>query len=260
LTATVSGSSKTIAPTGTIVFDGNNEGILTATVLYTTVTNASTGFLDLQGSLTLTPTANDTYSAQYNGDSNYPPQSFSNSVVITINGADFSISAVRPSITVTQGSQYPEIFDIGFESSTAPVGFAANACTGLPKEASCSFSPNPITTPGFYGVTIFTLGPHPIPGAKGGVIQSRSLWSAALLPFATLVLIAIPRRRLRRALRVSLLAGLFALFAGCGGGGGGSNPPPPPLDPGTPRGTYTITITATSGSFTHSTSFQLIVQ
>jgi hypothetical protein len=57
-----------------------------------------------------------------------------------------------------------------------------------------------------------------------------------------------------------LLAGLFALFAGCGGGGGGSTPPPPPLDPGTPRGTYTITITATSGSFTHSTSFQLIVQ
>jgi hypothetical protein len=259
LTATVSGASKTIAPTGTIMFDGNNEGILTATVLYTTVTNASTGFLDLQGSLTLAPTANDTYSAQYNGDSNYPAQSFSNSVVIIINGADFSISAGQPSVTVTQGSQTNAPLTVGFESSTAPVGFAANACTGLPNEATCSFLPNPITTPGYYGVTIRTFGPHPIPGARGGVIQSSSLWPAAVLPFATLVLIGIPRRRARRALRILLLSGLLALFAGCGGGGG-STPPPPPLDPGTPRGTYTIAVTATSGSFSHSASFQLIVQ
>jgi len=42
---------------------------------------------------------------------------------------------------------------------------------------------------------------------------------------------------------------------GGGGGGGGGN-----TDPGTPKGTYNITVTATSGSYTHTTNFTMVVQ
>ena len=41
---------------------------------------------------------------------------------------------------------------------------------------------------------------------------------------------------------------------GGGGGGGGAG------DPGTPRGSYTVTVTATSGALTHTASFKLNVQ
>lgn len=258
LTATVAGASKTIGPTGTVTFS-SSQATLSGTVAYKTVPDPNTGFLDLQASLTITPTGNDTYSARYNGDSNYPP-AFSNSVGVSIAGSDFSISAEQPSVTVTRGSSNSNTLDLRLESSTAPVAFQGNACAGLPSEATCTFSlPNPMPVSGSVSVTISAAAPHLLPGTKNGTTQSRSFWPGAMLPFAALVLFGIPRHRIRGALRLFVISGLLALFASCGGGGG-QQQQQQQVDPGTPTGTYTITVTATSGSFTHSTSFNLIVQ
>jgi hypothetical protein len=72
-----------------------------------------------------------------------------------------------------------------------------------------------------------------------------------------------PAGRLRFA-RVALSAGLVlmpivavTLLVGCGGGSGSTTPPP---NTGTPAGTYTVVVKATSGSQTATTNLTLIVQ
>jgi ABC-type glycerol-3-phosphate transport system substrate-binding protein len=53
-----------------------------------------------------------------------------------------------------------------------------------------------------------------------------------------------------------VVLGLLLLIPACGGGGGsGGN-----HDPGTPMGTSTVSVTATSGTLSHNTTFQLVVQ
>ena len=58
---------------------------------------------------------------------------------------------------------------------------------------------------------------------------------------------------------VPLAATLLAvlLWAACGGGGGGGSPPP--QDRGTPAGTYTLTLTATAGGVSKTSSLTLKV-
>jgi hypothetical protein len=58
-----------------------------------------------------------------------------------------------------------------------------------------------------------------------------------------------------RFLGLIIILGLSTLWlASCGGGSGGTK------DPGTPTGSYTITVSAISGSTTVPASFQLVVQ
>jgi len=56
-----------------------------------------------------------------------------------------------------------------------------------------------------------------------------------------------------------LLFGLIVVAPGCGGSSSSANHIPPP-NPGTPAGTYTVTVNAVSGPTTNSTGFTLVVQ
>jgi hypothetical protein len=86
-------------------------------------------------------------------------------------------------------------------------------------------------------------------GASGGVL------------FAGLVMVSVPRRRRFSTFLGFVMAGFFAIGLGCGGGSGSSTPPP--LTGGTPKGTYTIVVTATNssnGSDSHTTNVTVNVQ
>jgi hypothetical protein len=63
----------------------------------------------------------------------------------------------------------------------------------------------------------------------------------------------------RRVLYLPLMVLVF-LMTGCGGGNSSSTPPSSTASKGTPAGTYTASITATSGSLSHQVTLTVIVQ
>jgi hypothetical protein len=69
----------------------------------------------------------------------------------------------------------------------------------------------------------------------------------------------VAKQRWRRNSLLALMLLFIAIAVpACGGGGGGSSQQH--QDPGTPAGTYTITVTAAGGSITQQGAFTLIVQ
>lgn len=179
----------------------------------------------------------------------------------------FGFSAASPSVSVTAGGTGQ------IQLSLASVnGFSGNvslACSGLPANTTCSFSPSQTTVsstvPSIVTATITT-------NTKTAALQPlqrfrmkpvvAGIFAAFLLPFASL---AGSRKRFRlvnasclTALTVIvLLSGLVA--GGCSSGSSSqmSTTTPPPV---TPSGTSTITIAATAGSVTQQTSVSLVVK
>jgi hypothetical protein len=67
--------------------------------------------------------------------------------------------------------------------------------------------------------------------------------------------------RYRKRLRAISVPAMMALaFCVSCGGGSSYTTPPPHTTPGTPSGTYTVTITATSGNLSHNLALQVIVR
>jgi Bacterial Ig-like domain (group 3)/FG-GAP-like repeat len=197
----------------------------------------------------------------------------SNSLTFTI--TDFSVSATTTSQTVTAGQ--PANFTI----ATATVGGAfpgtvTFTASGLPIGASASFSPSSVTagSPTTMTVTTSARGlaqislpqtnfpPTSVPPTAPNH-STRQLWLFTLAILLALALtLASAAKFGRRTTRRLVPIGAFALLlisvgyiSGCSGGGFpkvGAN--------GTPAGTYTVTVTGTSGSDVHSTTVTLTVQ
>jgi len=190
----------------------------------------------------------------------------SNAVNFTVTGpTDFSIStfgSVNATISAGQTATFPNVISV---SGTG--GFAAQvnvSCSLLATATHCSVSPAAMS-PG-QNATVsatttargFVLPPEPV----GRVRPMAYVLLAA--PLAMLFIMLLLARTRRRKFAVLLpVAGMLRLvllqMGGCGGGGGSTPPPPPPVT-GTQAGTYTITLTATSGSLTRATNLTLIVQ
>jgi hypothetical protein len=150
----------------------------------------------------------------------------------------------------------------GFNSSIANF-----ACSGEPAGTTCHFSKSMLSPVGGTADSLtVTLATNSNPyNPRYGVMNGMGMW----LPMTGIglfgIVIAESRRRkkLRRrvwwhwlayAFTIAVFSATLLSVSGCGGYGSGSG------TNGTPRGTTTMMITATSGSITHSTNVTLTVQ
>jgi hypothetical protein len=190
---------------------------------------------------------------------------------ITVNvvpaATDFTISQANSAAPIINRGQ-AATFNISVTpqsgSFTAAVTFA---CSNLPRLTTCNFSPSTLSAGSNGGSTLLTVQTTApgtaalLPGPRrNSAAPLYALWMAG--PWGILVL-GGKRRRTRRSTAMMLLLLLLAagiLVAGCGGGAGNVAGQVPNASSGTPPGTYTVTVQATSGTFSHSTNVTFTVQ
>jgi len=178
---------------------------------------------------------------------------------------DFGVSAAPSSATVNAGE------GVNFTVAAEPAGgfnqTVTWSCTGAPAGASCTVSPPTMTldgsNPATAMVTLTTTARSMSP------LFGQRRFAPPLLPWKVLaacvawLLVSLvfydwrPAPRKLLWLRASAVL-VFAVFCvSCGGAGTISGPPHPQ---GSPAGAYTMTVTGSSGSLSHTTMFTLTVK
>ncbi len=191
----------------------------------------------------------------------------------TLSGAapDFTIgpaSGAATSATVSPGGT--ATYSLGVAALGGFNQAVALTCTGAPALAACAVSPTSVTPngsgPSAVTVTVTTtaaslLAPAPPASRPPALPFDWELLAAAL---ALLLATATRRREARqrslprRARLAALLLAAVALAA-CGGGGSGGGGGGAKSSPGTPSGSYTLTVKGSAGSVSHSTTLKLTV-
>jgi hypothetical protein len=201
---------------------------------------------------------------EYPGDSTWPAAT-SNPVPLDVVVAAFTASVNPTSLTVTRGaSAASSVTVVSSVDMILPVNLS---CTGLPAEAGCSFSSNPVMA-GTVGspsqLTITTTAAHSaslLRPKHPGFHPWQELGATGLV---CVVLLGIPARRRGRSVVGLMLLAVLLAGIGCGGSGVITNGGGGTTDPGTPAGTYTVVVTGSSGfgasMVSHSVNITLTVQ
>jgi hypothetical protein len=269
ITTTSTAQTVTVTNTGTI-----NLTIATATLGGTNVSDFTktadtcTGAtVAANGTCTVTVTFTPAVTGALSGtltftDNNNNVAGSTQAVTLSGTGVDFALALPTGTESVVQGGSATYTINVtslgGTDSSAVTL-----ACSNLPALTTCGFSTNPVT-PGANGgsstLTIATQAPvyaRALPPSTG---MPPAGLPALLLATMLLVMVAwwrAHRRSPRWATAACLLFGALlatTFMVGCGGGGYLL-----PKVGGTVTGSYTITITGTSGSTQHSTTITLNV-
>jgi PKD repeat protein len=259
VTADTTGSS---APGGSIASTTINFGDGSATV--NAVSSSHT--YNTNGTYTVTATVTDNHGA-----------TATKTAAVTVG----STTAANLSLNVPPGGSAATVK--AGQSATFALQLAATGnpfsvtitCTGAPTKAACSGPASPITvTPGASAnvpITVSTTASAGLLPAPQGKTNPPMLWllpvvSMAAWFFGSKKLFMAVKRLLsgsgRRAWKPAFVAPLLLLACGTvmtGCGSASSNTTKPTVS-GTPAGTYTLVVTATSGSTTRSTQLTLTVQ
>jgi hypothetical protein len=263
LTATVNTTSGGLRPGGTVTFlsggtpitNSGNPVPVGGTDGSANIQNASLQPAQGIASLatTLPTTGQNSITAQYSGDANYTGSTAA-AVIVNV-FLDFSFTSAAPAITIASpgGSGTAVLTIAGQPGYNGTVSFTAMSCSGLPSESTCSFSPASVTGSGSTTLTIATTAAH------RASLEGSGWWTTSVgATLAGVFLLGGASRRRTRGRLLSVIAFAFLItIGGCGGGGsggGGNN------DPGTPVGSSMVTVTATSGTITHTTTVTLNVQ
>ena len=192
------------------------------------------------------PTGTYTIHAVYSGDSNLL---FSGSASISqtvLGSEDFSLSAVPLSVAQGQSAAAP----ISVTSINGFHGAIAFSCASPSSAVDCSLLPSALSVPAPVAQTA--------PSASAGnvvlnvatfatTVEHAGLLGALLLGF-------LPTRRRRRRLLLSGSVALALLLTGCGTGTRYVQ------HDGTPKGTYSIAVTGTSGKLSHTQTVLVTVR
>jgi hypothetical protein len=257
------------APTGTVAFMNGSATIGTVPMVGTAAT--STAYASGQASFATTTLPVGTYSinAVYSGDGNYAGSTSSPVSVTVVTAAQTpALKLTGTPVTVVAGTTAGNTSTItvtpsgGFTGSVALTAAITSSPAGAVNAPTLSFgATTPVsitgTTAGTATLTVATTATTTTALAK----PAPSPWlpaGGAVLACLLLLISPSQRRRWRTMLgMVIFLAALTSGFLACGGGssGGGGGT----TTPGTTAGTYTITVTATSGTLTATTPVSLTV-
>jgi len=208
-------------------------------------------------SIVVTPTA-----VAPTGLGNSATATFNNGSTVTATIApiplvtDFRIDVSPPSATVLAG------ITATYTATVTPLptysGSVALSCSsGLPTGATCTITTTPVTIPNTSPVTAqlaIATTARPVTTAQSwhGVLV-YALW----LPIGGMALLGSGSRKRKwmAGLFIVVLVAFVGLQMGCG-----SDSVTPPTTTGTPAGTYTVTVSGTSGTASRTTTLTLIVQ
>ena len=239
------------AVTGTVQFQADGTNIGNAVPISNGQAQVTTNSLAV-GSHTI--------AANYSGDSNYGASSGTTSV--TVNPA-FSLSAGPATVTISSpGGMGTTVITVTDQSGfNGTVNFTSASCSALPSESSCGFNPASVTGTGTTTLTFMTTAPSMLIPANrpDGFGRSTPISRLTLICILCMGILLLRFRRTQPRWSAVLGLVIFALLlasAGCGGGGGGGGF----HNPGTPVGMSQVTVKATSGTLTHTTTITLNVQ
>ena len=243
-------TSSVGSPSGTVTcYDG------TTSLGSATLSSGSAAFIT-----TLLAAGSHSVTAVYSGDSSFASVT-SNSVAEVIEDFTISVSGSgSTTATVAPGGTATYIFTVAppsSDQSAAPITFSVS---GLPSGATGAFSPATLARgSGSTNVTLTVSVPStavsrepafPFHGSK-----LPFTLAALLLPFAARLRgTGKQLRRFAGGLQLLAIAGLLSLLFACGGSSSssGGNKSVTPQN-------YSLTITATSGSLSHTTTVMLVV-
>ena len=178
---------------------------------------------------------------------------------------DFALAAAASgstTATVTDGNT--ATYNLQVSSLNGFAGTVALGCAGAPALAVCTVAPSSVALSGpssAFTVTVTTTAPSLVtpPAAPREWPPIKPLFIELALLVALFVFALKGRfqakasgRRLRLAYALAIISIALVTASGCGGGGGVHNP-------GTPKGTSTLTITGTSGGANHTLDLKLTV-
>ena len=242
-------SSCTGLPTGatcsfnpaSVTFNGSNSPTTTLTV--STLPNmAPSG----PTTITITPTNSSATTAQVSLTVTATTESFT---LAATNGANFPVTVGgSTSVAIAVSSSTGFIVGSGPGATTAlPLTYT---CTGSPSlataEISCLISPGNGQPTNATSVSVELTTTAPTAQLRPPLERGTRIFYAMLLPgLFGIVFAAGSRTRGARLLGLIVVLGFSTLWLGsCGGSGGGGTTVPP--NPGTPAGTYVVTIGATT--------------
>jgi hypothetical protein len=246
LTANVTSSGPT--PTGNVAFTSGSTTLATVALSGGSASYTTSSF---------TTAGTQTITVSYSGDANTQPSSTTLSQVV--NAAVTLTPPSSGSTTLTVKAGQAVTAPITVSGATGFSGQVTFACSGLPANASCSFSPATVTVSGPTPVSTqlsvntaasATTSQLRHDGGPGLGTVAYGLGLAGLMQ-------SWPIRRRRARAWVTLIC-TFALVAmGLTSCSSGIGTPPAPE---TTTGTYNFTVTASSGKVQTQSSYTLVVQ